>query len=229
MASVLIALADVGLGVQLEEQLAGAGLRARWDAAAAGGPRGPAADVVIVDADQLGARLAEVTEAWRHHPDLPGVLAIGSSQIAREQAPGAHVTLLAPTAKLATVVAAIRDTQAMRLTTAMRWPLLRAALALPPADDGPAAWQPTLAAARAIDLELPRAALRWHVHHYVTPLARLDELRGERVLTVPELETLAHIDGTLTVQRVVKLGPLDPARTARMLWSLGSLGALAFS
>ena len=229
VASVLIALADVGLGVQLEEQLAGAGFTARWDAAAASGPRGAAADVVIVDADRLGVRLTEVTDAWRHHADLPGVLAIGSSQVARDQAPGAHVTLLAPIAKLATVVAAIRDTQALRLTTAMRWPLLRAALALPPTDDAPAAWQPTLAAARAIDLELPRAALRWHVHHYVTPLGRLDELRGERVLTVPELETLARLDGTLTVQRVVKRGPLDPARSARMLWALGSLGALAFS
>jgi hypothetical protein len=229
VASVLIALADVGLGVQLEEQLAGAGLAARWDAAAATGPAGPAADVVILDADRLGAQLTAVADAWRHHADMPGVLAIGSSQIARDQAPEARVTLIAPTAKLATLVGAIRDTQALRLTTGMRWPLLRAALGLPPAEDSPAAWQPTLSAARAIEIDLPRAALRWHVHHYVTPLARLDELRQDRVLTVPELETVAQIDGTLTVQRVVKLGPLDPARTARMLWMLGSLGAFAFS
>jgi len=236
VASVRIALADVGLGVQLEEQLAGS-FRATWDAAAADGPRRAAgdaariaaADVVIIDADRLGARLAEVAEAWRNHADMPGVLAIGSSQPARDHAPAAHVTLVAPTAKLATLVAAIRDTQALRLTTAMRWPLLRAALGLPPTDDVPAAWQPTLAAARTIEIELPRAALRWHVHHYVTPTTRLDELRADRVLTVPELETIAQVDGTLTVQRVVRLGRLDPAGTARLVWSLGALGALLFS
>jgi hypothetical protein len=227
VASVLIALADVGLGVQLEEQLGQAGLSAKWLAAEAAGPRGAAADVVIVDADHLGARLAEVTDAWRLHASVPGVLAIGGSPAARAHAPRARVTLLAPGAKLTTLVAAIRDTAALRLSTTMRWPVLRAALGLPPAVEARAAWQATLAAARTIDLEIPRAALRWHVHHYATPLARLDELREDRVLTVPELETLAHVDGTTTIQRLVRAGPLDPIATARLLWAVISLGAVA--
>jgi hypothetical protein len=227
--SVLIALADVGHGIQLEEQLAAAGLAARWDAASAGGPRGTSADVVIVDADRLGAQLAEVAEAWRQQPDTPGVLAIGSSQAARDHAPAARVTLITAAAKLATLVAAIRDTATLRLTTGMRWPLLRAALGLPATAAARAAWQPTLAAARAIDVDVPRAALRWHVHHYVTPTAELEALRAERVLTVPELEILAHVDGTRTVQRVVRQGPLEPAAAARLLWSLGSMNALAFT
>jgi hypothetical protein len=225
--SVLIALADVGLGVRLEEQLARAGLAATWDAAQVSGPHGGAtADAVIIDADHLGPRLDEVAAAWRARPTVPGVLAIGSSPVARQRAPEARVTLLAPTAKLATLVAAIRDAVAFRLAADLRWPVLRAALGLPPADDAPTAWQPTLAASRAIDIEIPRAALRWYVQHYVTPTARLAELRDERVLTVPELETVVAVDGTRTVQTLVKLGPLDQIRSARLFWALASMSAI---
>jgi hypothetical protein len=228
--SVLIALADVGLGVQLEEQLVQAGLTASWDAAQVDGPRGGAThDVVIVDADRLGARLTDVTDRWRGCPSTPGVLAIGSSPTARDHAPRARITLVAPTARLQTFVAAIRDAAAMRLASGLRWPLVRAALGLPASDNVRAAWQPTLAAARAIDIDIPRAALRWHVHHYATPTERLDELRADRVLTVPELEICAQLDGTTTVQRIVRLGPLDPMATARLLWVLGSMSALDFT
>ena len=227
MTSVLIALADVGLGVQLEEQLVQAGLTATWDAAQVEGPgRGATPDVVILDADRLGKRLAAVTDQWRARPTTPGVLAIGSSPAARDQAPHARITLVAPTARITTFVAAIKDAQAMRLAAGLRWPLLRAALGLPETENARSAWQLTLTAARAIDIEIPRAALRWHVHHYATPTERLDELRADRVLTVPELETLAPVDGTITVQRIVKRGPLDPMPTARLLWALGSLGAI---
>ncbi|HET9622493.1 MAG TPA: J domain-containing protein [Kofleriaceae bacterium] len=230
MTSVLLALADVGLGVQLEEQLVAAGLPTTWDAQQVDGPRGAQrADVVIVDADHLGARLSHVASSWRASPALPGVLAIGSSSAARAQAPLARLTLVAPTARIPTLIAAIRDAAALRLATGMRWPLLRAALGLPAADDAPAAWQPTLAAARTLAIDIPRAALRWHVQHYVTPTPRLATLRDERALTVPELETLQHVDGTRTVQALVKLGPLDPIASARLLWTLGSMDALAFS
>jgi len=228
--SVLLALADVGLGVQLEEQLAGAGLTATWDAAQLEGPHGAAmADVVVIDADHLAARLAGVAEAWRGCAAIPGVLAIGSSPVARDHAPRARLSLLAPTARLATLIAAIRDAAALRLAAGMRWPLLRAALGLPDADDARPAWQPTLAAARTVDIEIPRAALRWHVHHYATPTARLGELRDDRALTVPELETVAQLDGTRTVQSLVKLGPLDPIRSARLIWALGSMTAIVLS
>jgi hypothetical protein len=227
--SVMLALSDVGLGVQLEEQLnaAGQGLRAVWDAAQVEGPRGAAhIDVAVVDADRLGARLIEIVGAWRARSGVPGVVAIGRSPTARDQAPRAHTTLLTPTAKLATVVAAIRDAAAFRLAADMRWPVLRAALRLCDAGDTPAAWPATLAAARAIDIAIPRAALHWHVDAYATPTARLDELRDERLLTVPELETLAHVDGTRTVGAIVKRGPLDQVGCARLLWTLVSMQAL---
>jgi hypothetical protein len=225
--SVLLALGDVGLCIRLEEQLAQAGLTTTWDAAQLEGPRrGTTADVVIVDADHLGVRLTGVAGAWRDCPGVPGVLAIGNSTAARDAAPRARLTLVTPSAKLATFVAAIRDADAFRLSAEMRWPLLRAALGLPDIEDQRAAWQPTLAAARAIDIAIPRAALRWHVHHYATPTALLDDLRDDRVLTVPELETLANIDGTRTVQTTVRGDRLDPIRSARLLWALVSIGAV---
>lgn len=231
---VLIALADVGPGVQLEEALNRAGVEAKWDGTQADGPSANAAmaaaartpDVVLVDADRLGRGLGAAADAWRDHPSVPGVVAIGSSPAARDQAPRARVTLLAPTASIATIAAAIRDAAKLRLASGMRWPVLRAALGLPPAENEPAAWAATILHARTVDLEIARSALRWHAAHYATPTARLDPLREERVLSVPELETAAHVDGTRTVQTLVKAGPLDPQASARLLWALVSMGAV---
>jgi len=224
---VVIAVADVGSGVQLEEALNGAGFEARWDAAQVDGPSGALrCDVVILDADVLGARLASIADAWRDHASAPGVVAVGNSPAAREHAPAARVTLLSPAAKIQTLAQAVRETHKLRLATGMRWAVMRAACKLPPADNEPAAWPAAVLHARNVDLDVARAALRWHVQHYVTPTPMLDQLREERVLTVPELETLAHVDGTQTVQRHVKHGPLDPAQSARLLWAMTSMGAL---
>jgi hypothetical protein len=227
---VLIAVADVGAGVQLEEALNRAGFEARWDGAQADGPRGPSKQIVVlIDADHVGKNLCAVTDAWRDHPSVPGVVALGTSPIAREQAPIARVTLLSPGASPATIANAIKEAAKLRLTTGMRWPVLRAALRLPPAENEPEAWPATLLHARNIDIELARSALRWHVQHYATPMPLLDQLREERMLSVPELETAAHIDGTKTVQTLVKAGPLDPAATARLLWALTSMGAITLT
>src|SRR5579863_1905343 len=164
---VLIAMADVGSGVQLEEALQLAGFIAKWDESQADGPRtstGPSAspvvsapEVVVVDADRLGARLGEVAEAWRDHDAVPGVVAIGGSAEAREQAPRARVTLLAPSASPATLSAALRDAAKLRLASGMRWPVLRAALKLPPAANDAAAWGATILHARTVDLEVARS------------------------------------------------------------------------
>ncbi|MEO8703354.1 MAG: J domain-containing protein, partial [Kofleriaceae bacterium] len=130
---------------------------------------------------------------------------------------------------IATLVAAIHEAAKLRLASDMRWLVLRAATGLPPIDDIPAAWQATLAAARKIDLEIPRTALRWKAMHYATPTPRLDQLREERLLTVPELGAAEKLDGTRTVKSLVTGGPLDPQQTARFLWTMGSIGALVFS
>jgi hypothetical protein len=230
MTAVLIALADIGPAMPLEEQLVAAGVDAKWDAQQADGPRGATtATVVLLDADHLGQRLVEVAERWREQPSVPGVIAIGGSAIAREQAPRARVTLLSSSARRETIFTAIKEAAKLRLASGMRWPVLRAAVGLPPITESKAHWQQTLVAARAVDIEIPRATLRWHATHYVTPTKKLDELREDRVLTVPELQASKVIDGTRTVQTHVSAGPLDPMQTARMLWTLGSMGALEFT
>jgi hypothetical protein len=227
---VLVAVADVGTGVQLEEALNQAGFEARWDGAQVDGPRGASVqEVVLLDADHLGARLTQVAEQWRDHPSVPGVVALGTSPLARELAPGAHVTLLSPDAPGPTLANAVREAAKLRLSTGMRWTVLRAALKLPPADNSIQSWPATLLHSRNADIEIARSALRWHVGHYATPTALVDEIKQERILTVPELETLAHVDGTRTVQTLVKLGPLDAAGTARLLWALTSMGAVTLT
>lgn len=227
---VLIAVADVGAGVQLEDALNQAGFEARWDGAQADGPRGASQqEVVVLDADHLGPRLPAIVSAWREHASVPGIVAVGTSAVAREQAPIARITLLSSSASASTLANAIREAAKLRLTTGMRWPVLRAALKLPPAENTLEMWRPTLLHARNADLELARSALRWHVAHYVTPTQMLDQIREDRILSVPELETIAHADGTRTVQTLVKAGPLDPQATARLLWALASMGALVMT
>jgi hypothetical protein len=226
---VLIAVADVASGVQLEETINRAGFEATWDGAQAEGPRtGPAftGELVVLDGDHLGKRLTEVTNAWRDQPTVPGVVAIGSSADAREQAPAARITLLAPTASAATIGAALRAAAKLRLAVGLRWPVMRAALKLPPADNEPSAWRATLLHARNVDVEIPRAALRWHAPHYVTPTDRLELIREERVLSVPELETVEYMSGVLTLNSLIGAGTLDAAANARLIWALASLGAL---
>src|SRR5436305_1651213 len=105
MMHVLIAMVDVGAGVQLEEALNQAGFAAKWDRAQADGPHAGGGDVVLLDADHLGKRLVQVADRWREHASVPGVIAIDGSQVARDQAPQERVTLLAPTASAATIAA----------------------------------------------------------------------------------------------------------------------------
>ena len=227
---VLVAVADVGTGVQLEEALNQEGFEARWDGAQADGPTGAGTpEVVVLDADHLAGRLTEIAERWRDHPSVPGLVAVGSSAAAREQAPIAHVALLSPGASTATLASALREAMKLRLSTGMRWTVLRAALKLPPAENNVSAWPATLLHARNADMELARSALRWHASHYATTTPLYDQLKEERILNVPELETSVHFDGTKTVQTVIKLGPLDPVATARLLWALTSIGAVTLT
>lgn len=223
----MLAVANVGSGVQLEETLNQAGFKATWNEAVANGPTTSCAcDVAILDADHLGPKLPSVAELWRNLPDVPGVIAVGNTPSARELAPKARITLLATTASRATLIAAIKEAGKFRLASSMRWPVMRAALGMPPTENTSDAWPTTILQARTVDIDVARAALRWHVQHYATPTPLFDQLREERVLSVPELETIAHADGTKTVQTVVKAGPLNPQQAARLLWTLTSLGAI---
>jgi hypothetical protein len=154
---------------------------------------------------------------------------MGGSALALEHAPAARITLLSTSASIPTVLNVLREAAKLRLASGLKWNVMRAAVGLPPAVDEPGAWAITLTAARAVDLDVPRAALRWHAAHYATPTAKLEELRAERVLIVPELATTNHLDGTTTIATLLRKGPLDPLQSARLLWALASIGAIELS
>ncbi len=228
VASVLIALSDVAAGIQLEEALQRAGLAAHWHADAATTVVATDADVVLLDADALGLNLPTMVEAWRCSAAMPGVVAVGQGPVARAQAPIAKVTLLTTSASIASLTAAIQDAARLRLTTAMTGPIARVALALPPAALDLRAIAMMLLASRSMDLEIPRAALRWHVASYVTATPLLDELRQDRLLTVPELELVELCDGTLTLQTIFTRTTNAPL-AARLFWLLASINAITLT
>lgn len=224
---VLIAVPDLGSGVQLEEGLTQAGFEAKWDGAQADGPTGTGdPEVVVIDADHVGKKLVQVADAWRTHPAVPGVVAIGASQAARDLAPTAHVMLLSPSASMPTIANAVKETAKLRLSSGLHWPVLRAALKLPSATNEPSAWRVTLLHARNVDVEIPRTALRWHAPHYATTTPLIEKVRDEAGLSSVELELCALADGTRTVKTLVSAGKGDPAAAARLLWALASIGAI---
>jgi hypothetical protein len=135
------------------------------------------------------------------------VIAVG---VGGAHAPSARVTLLSTSASVQTLAGAIREAAKLRLAAGMRWSVMRSALKLPPAENTTAAWAATWLHSRKVDLDVARSALRWHVQHYATPTAILEQMREERILSVPDLETIAHCDGT----RRSDPGQGRPARSA---------------
>jgi hypothetical protein len=225
---VVLALVDIGLAIPIQEGLERQGLDVRWSAAGAAGPStdlGPAPDVVVVDADGEATAVVAAVAAWRALDPPPGILALGLTASAPATAGQARVALASPNASPPELVAAIERAAQLRLAAGLGPALARRALGLPAdADDGA-----VVAAARTVDVELARAALRWHAQDYVTATARVTELRAARALVVPEIEVLTHLSGTRTLQAVVKAGPLDAFATARLCWALASIGAVVLS
>jgi hypothetical protein len=220
---VLLAFTDVGLGIPLQEVLEGLGRRATWEPGATPATaKADPPDVVILDGDGAPASLAELADAWRALDPAPGVIAIGQSAEGAARAAAARVALVPPTAAPAQLAQALDEAAHLRFAAGLSPGLARRALELPPGADAPQ----LVAASRTLDVELARAALRWHAQHYVAATARVDELRAARALIPPEIEQLRHMSGTLTLQSVVRGGPLDAPGAARLVWILGSLGAV---
>lgn len=225
---VLLAFTDVGLGIPLQEALEGIGRETRWDPGAT--PAAPAVradppDVVILDGDATAATLADTAERWRALDPAPGLIAIGQTADAATRAAAAHVALVPPTASPAQLAQALDDAARWRFAAGLSPGLARRALRLPAAAETPQ----LVAAARTLDVELARTALRWYAQHYVTATAVVDELRAARALIPPEIDELQHMGGTLTLQSVVRAGPLDAPATARLVWILASLGAVTLT
>jgi hypothetical protein len=212
---VLIALRDVGAAIQIEERLVQAGVDARWDTAAADAPPGSTAgtdevDVVILGATELGPDLAPVADAWRALPGAPGVCAIGGPE-ARALAAAARCSLLSVNATAATFRSAIDEAMRLRFAGGLSWTLARRALGQPARSGDVDEVGLLINAARSMDLELARTALGWYAQHYVTDLGGIGALRAARALTIPEVEFAGRaLDGTLSLQRALRAGSLEP-------------------
>ena len=224
----LIALADVGAAVQLEESLTTLGYAVHWDATHDEQSSRIETEVVVVSADELGSQLAEVVDAWRGLPHCPGVIAVGKSE-ARDHALRARVTLLTASATAATLRAVVDEAVRLRLSSQMSFPLARRALELPTGLADADEVGTLLTHARVMDSEVPRAALRWHAALYATDIGGIAALRHARILEIPEIEFSAHLDGTRTVRSVIRGGPLDGHAAARLLWALVSVGAVTLT
>ncbi len=230
MVHVLIAVADVGSGVQLEEALNQAGFEARWDGAQADGPRrGAPCEVVILDADHLGGRLAEVANTWRDHPAVPGVIAVGTSAAAREHAPAARVTLLSPAASTATLVAAIRDAAKLRLASGMSWAVMRAARSPCRRSRTRSTRGRRRCSTRATSTSRSRGPRCAGTSRTTRRRPRCSISCARSGFRARARDDRRIFDGTRTVQSLVKAGPLDPTQTARLLWALTSLGAITLT
>ena len=232
MHRVLLALSDLGLGIQLQESLEGRGVPVRWDPSAANGPteqhRGATdlEDVVVLDADLLGPRLAGVADAWRDLDPAPALLALGSTAAGEGDAAAARCALIRAGDDADTFLAAADEAMRLRFAGRMTRGLARRALELAQVDEPTADAAQIVGAARALPVEVAREALRWHARSYVCgDRAMIEALREIRALTIPEVEFVGHLDGTLTVQTLVKAGPIDAWHAARLLWSLISVGA----
>jgi len=180
---VLLAFGDVALGVQLQEALEAQRLTVRWDGKAAAAPQATD-DVVILDADEHRGALAQVADAWRAVDPAPGLIAIGASAGAAEDAAAARCAFTPTTAPASELASACAAAARLRFAAAMTPGLARRALGL--SRDAPDSL--VMQAARAIDIEIPRAALAWHAHHYVCATDGVAELREARALIVPEIE-----------------------------------------
>lgn len=236
MHRVLLALSDLGLGIQLQESLEGRGVPVRWDPHAVDGPTAAHLggadldDIVVLDADHLGNRMLAVAEAWRKLDPAPALLALGSTEEAAEAAADARCQTIGASDDAAAFLHTAEEAIRLRFAGSMTRGLARRALELTQVGEPIADAAQIIGAARALPVEVAKEALRWHARSYVCGDAEtINALREVRALTIPEVEFVARLDGTFTVQTLVKAGPIDAWHAARLLWSLTSVGAAVVS
>ncbi len=230
MADVVITFDDVGLGLPLQEALESRGHRVTWDPGRASGPgSGAAPDLVIL---ALRRDFEAAVAAWRDAYPPPGLLLLDGGEEASRRAAACAVDAADPSDAPEVLVAACERALALRFAGALSLPFARAALGLPsaagdasPEDDA----RHIVAGARALDLDLVRAALRRHATDYVATTALIPTLREHRILEIPEVELCRRLDGTITAQSAVRAGVVEPARAGRLLWALACIGGVTLT
>jgi hypothetical protein len=230
---VALAVGDVGLAVRIQESLEAAGHGVLWSAPLAGGPAalpgGGAADVVVL-AESAGQSLAQGLLRWREHVPPPALLAVVVTPAGRQSAAGERVMVVEAGAPPREIAAAVDRALAMRWAGRLAPAYARGALGLDPEPDPVSDAARIVAAARAVDFDLVREALRGHADRYAAATDLVDRLREMRALEIPEVDLVRRMDGAHTLRTVI--GGLSPsaARPAgRLVWALASTGALSLT
>ncbi len=237
MARILLAFDDVGMAVQLQELLATAGHQVEWDAARANGPGedfNDSPEVVLLAASDTGSPIQEMVNGWRDAAPPPGILVLvakRADQDAAQSARAPHVPCTASHAELEHAIAeAVRLRFASGLEASSPMRVALHSLGVAPGEDDDENADRVIAGSRNADIDTVREALRWHSQEYVTADPnRIEALRERRALQIPEVEFVNLLDGTRTLQTVVRTDTLDGWHAARTVWALASIDAVRFT
>lgn len=227
MAQVLLAFDDVGLGVQLQQALESCGHVVVWDVAQATGPASKLNphEAVVLSVDGNEDHLPELVTRWRTLDPCPGIVVTGMSPRVAAAANTARIEFVSTAGEIKELSDAINRAVELRFTAGMTPGLALAAIGMARTTSDLDDAIRIVKRSKEVDAKLVRAALRWHTQHYVAANDRIALLREHRALDVPEIEFTHKLDGTRTVQTLVKSGPVDPWHAARLLWALQSIGA----
>jgi len=222
LAGVLLAFDDVGLGIQLQELLEGLGYSVTWDAQQASGPGADYTgqpDAVLVVVAHGGGSDSAITaaRAWQGYDPAPGIVVLGTDEAGRRLAEAANLRFLSTTAGGAEYKQAIDGAIAMRYAGQLNKVVLMRALGLPSTGDANADAVMAVRVARNASKELMAETLRAHAREYVAATDMIPTLRELRGLIIPEVELVAKLNGSKTLQRAVKLGPLDPWQAGKLI------------
>ncbi len=224
------------MGVQLQEVIEGLGYSTAWDPNQSLGPSGdspPRPDAVLLlvphNAGDGGKIVLNTVRAWQAHDPAPGVVLMGTDVGAQKLATAARLRFVATTAEPNAFRAAIDGAVALRYTAQLNKTLLMRALGAPVSGDDQQDLIMAVGAVRRAPNELVREALRSYSGMYVGTTSAIAALREHRALTIPEVEFVGKLEGTKTLQNVVKLGPLDVWAAGKLIWALASFGALTLT
>jgi hypothetical protein len=235
VARVALALDDVGLAVPLQENLEAAGHQVLWSPPLVDGPEalpsaGAAVDVVVV-AEASGRLLGPGLHRWRERDPPPALLAVVMTRAGRDAAAAERVTAVAASAPPRAIAIAVDRALLARWAGGLSRAYARGALRLA-ADPDPARDAARIvAAARQVDFELVREALRDYAGHYTAATELIESLRDLRALEIPEVDMVRAIDGAHTLKSVVRSASagLGAAQAGRVLWALACTGGLALT
>lgn len=230
--AILLALDDLGAGVQFVDALESLGYSVTWartdKAMPAGGGEPPKA--VGIHGDPEALDVAACVRAWRTLDPPPACLIVGTTERARALADRLNAVFVPSSSGRGELDALFERAIRLRYTAELSLAFGLRALGIAPSgviDGGGAAL--LVSRARTANVDGVREALRRHMHSYATATDAIAALREDRVLQVPELELIDRLDGSITVKRAVQTGRGGPEATARSLWAVACVGGVTFS